>query len=100
MTKYDALFDALQATVLRSEGASATALRLAVADQGDVPAELADFVNKVHRHAYNVTEADFAAMKAAGYSEDQLFEITVSAATGAGLERLRTGLEVLKGAKS
>ena len=99
MTKYDTLFDDLQATVLRSEGGSATALRQAVADHGDVPGELSDLVNKVHLHAYKVTEDDFARMKAAGYSEDQLFEITVSAATGAGLERLRAGLEALKGVK-
>ena len=45
MTKYDTLFDDLQATVLRSEGASATALRQAVADhvEGLLPASEALF---------------------------------------------------------
>ena len=39
--------------------------------------------------AYTVTDADVEALKAAGHSEDEIFEQTVSAAVGAGLLRLR-----------
>jgi alkylhydroperoxidase family enzyme len=50
----------------------------------------------VRRHAYKVTDDDVEALKAAGFSEDEIFEHTVSAATAAGLERLDAGLAALR----
>jgi hypothetical protein len=49
--------------------------------------------------AYKVTDKDIEALKQAGYSEDAIFEITISAAVGAAYARLERGLEILKGAK-
>lgn len=64
--------------------------------EGDeVPGTLAPFVDKVALHAYKTTDSDFARLQAAGYSEDQLFEVTLSAATGAALARLDRGLAAL-----
>ena len=54
------------------------------------------YLSKVRRQAYRVTDADVDALKAAGYSEDEIFEHTVAAAVAAGLERLRAGLETLR----
>ena len=42
-----------------------------------------------------ITDADVEALKAAGHSEDEIFEQTVSAAVGAGLSRLDAGLEAM-----
>lgn len=53
-----------------------------------LPAEAATFVEKVARHAWTVTDADVERLKAAGFSEDAIFELTVAAAAGAGLRRL------------
>ena len=64
-----------------------------------VPPELSKYVDKVALHAYKVTDADIEALRKAGYSEDAIFEITVSAALGAGLARLERGLAALKGEK-
>ncbi len=50
----------------------------------DVPPELESYVDKVGRHAYKVTDDDIEKLKSAGYSEDAIFEITLSAALGAG----------------
>ena len=44
-----------------------------------------------------MTDADMDALRKAGYSEDAIFDITASAAVGAGLGRLERGLAALKG---
>jgi len=64
---------------------------------GKLPAELVTYVTKVARHAYKTTSEDMEALRQAGYSEDAIFEISLSAALGAGMARLERGLAVLKG---
>ncbi|MHB8595331.1 MAG: carboxymuconolactone decarboxylase family protein [Ktedonobacteraceae bacterium] len=63
----------------------------------EIPPELANYVNKVALNAYKVTDEDIEALKRAGYSEDAIFEITLSVAIGAGRVRLNRGLAALKG---
>ena len=53
------------------------------------------FLAKVRQRASTVTEADVAALRDAGLSEDEIFELTVSAAVGEGLRRLEAGLVTL-----
>ena len=48
-------------------------------------------------HAYKVTDRDIDELKQAGYSEDAIFEITLSAALGAGQSRLERALAALEG---
>jgi len=74
--------------------AAALAGRGAAAGVG-LPAALAPYVEKVARHAYLVTDADVAALRNGGYSEDAIFEITLSAALGAGMARLERGFAAL-----
>jgi hypothetical protein len=64
----------------------------------EIPAELVDYVTKVALHAYKTCDADIEALQNAGYSQDAIFEITLSAAIGAGQARLERGLAALKGA--
>ena len=59
------------------------------------PAEFAPYLEKVRMHAYRITDGDVQRLKDAGFSEDQIFEHTVSAAVAAGLERLEAGLGAL-----
>lgn len=61
----------------------------------ELPADLRAYVVKVAAHAYRVTDEDVEALKKAGYSEDAIFEITVSAALGAAIHRLERGLIAL-----
>jgi bacterioferritin-associated ferredoxin len=57
--------------------------------RGDaVPASLAALVDKIRRHAYRVTDRDVAGAVAAGWTESQLFEVTVATAAGCGFHRL------------
>jgi len=62
-----------------------------------IPPELVSYVKKVALHAYKTTNEDIEVLRKAGYSEDAIFEIIVSAALGAGMARLERGLEALKG---
>ena len=56
---------------------------------------LTGYLEKVRLHAYKVTDRDVDELKAAGITEDEIFEHTVSVAVAAGLERLDTGLGTL-----
>jgi alkylhydroperoxidase family enzyme len=71
-------------------------LRAAAQPERPAPPELAPYLEKVRRHALEVTDADVQRLKDAGFSEDKIFEHTVSAAVAAGLERLEAGLEALR----
>ena len=70
---------------------------LRTAAQPDRPAlpDFAPYLDKIRRHAYKVTDRDVDELKAAGHSENEIFEQTVSAAVAAGLERLDAGLEAM-----
>jgi alkylhydroperoxidase family enzyme len=70
-------------------------LRDAARPDREAPPDFAAYLDKVRRNAYKVTDADIQALRDAGYSEDAVFEQTVSVAVAAGLERLEAGLEVL-----
>ena len=60
-----------------------------------IPPELIGYVKKIALHAYKTTDEDIEALRKAGYSEDAIFEITLSAALGAGIVRLERGLTAL-----
>jgi alkylhydroperoxidase family enzyme len=69
-------------------------LRKAAQVDREAPPGFAAYLEKVRKNAYKVTDEDIQALKNAGYSEDVIFEQTVSVAVAAGLERLESGLEV------
>ena len=80
MTRYDALI---------------ADLREAAQPHRPASPEFAAYLDKVRNEAYKVTDADVQALKDAGFSDDEIFEQTVSAAVAAGLHRLEQGLACL-----
>jgi len=94
--RHEAARKSVEESVLRGPGHADPALRQAVASRGEIPEELRVLVEKIRAHAYKVTDADVAALRTR-YSDDQLFEIVVSAALGAAGERLQAGLAALEG---
>lgn len=80
--------------VLEGAGESDPATRRAAAEGSGVPADLQALVDKIHRHAYKVTDDDIARLQAK-YGDDRMFEIVVSAALGASRNRLFAGLAAL-----
>ena len=89
------LRDRVLARVLDGAGESDPALRRAAAEGSGVPADLHSLVEKIHRHAYRVTDDDVA-RAAASHGDEATFEIVVSAALGASRRRLLAGLEALE----
>jgi alkylhydroperoxidase family enzyme len=96
----DAVLDspgASDPTVRRVVEARAAALGgRAHATTNAVPLALAAYVDKVAERAYTVTDDLVVALRQAGYSDVAIFEITVSAALGAGMARLERGRAALK----
>jgi hypothetical protein len=84
-------------TVLRAPGETEPELREAAAEGVGLPPDLQPLVDKIHRHAYKVTDDDVARL-ATMYEDDQLFEIIVSASLGASRRRLLAGLDALDNA--
>lgn len=96
-------------SVLNSRGDSDPELRRAVEQRAAAHAgrssgsdvqlaeELVTYVDKIAQHAYKVIDADIEALRDAGYSEDAIFELTLSAALGAGIARLNRGITAMKG---
>ena len=87
--------DELRRAVLGSPGKTSPALREAAASGKDLPADLAPVIEKIRRHAYKVTDDDIAALRAAGRSDDELFELTCAAAVGVALHRCRRALAAI-----
>jgi hypothetical protein len=88
------LRDRVLENVLQGPGESDPAIRKAAADGTGVSGDLQPLVDKIHRHAYKVTDDDIARAQAK-YGDDQMFEIVVSAALGASRNRLLAGLKAL-----
>jgi len=80
--------------VIDGPGESDPAIRRAAAAGVGAPADLQSLVDKIHRHAYKVTDDDIA-LAQKNYNDDQMFEIVVSAALGASRQRLLAGLNAL-----
>lgn len=82
--------------VLAGPGTLDPAVRRAAAQRDELPAPLGAYLDTVALHAYKVTDEDVQELRRAAYSEDQIFEATVSCALGAGLRRLEAGLGAIR----
>ena len=103
--------DALVASVLGPAGTSDPSWRAAAYERGrlitrgtasveagrigSLPDVLAELVDAVVRAPHLITDEQFAALYAAGYSPEAVHEVIVAAALGAGLERRTIGLEAI-----
>lgn len=105
--RYADLVDRVRDSVLAGSGTTTATLREAVRTRAasrhpreeaseDVPAELRGLVDTISQRAYDVTDQDVESLRRRGHTEDAIFEVTVSAALGAGLARLRSGLDALR----
>jgi alkylhydroperoxidase family enzyme len=72
------------------------ALREASQPDRPPPAAMQPYLELVRRHADRITDADVERVRAAGLTEDEIFEHTVAAAVAAGLERLDAGMRALR----
>ena len=89
---------AVVARILEGEGKASHAQRRAAFDNAGLPEPVSTLIQKVAKKAYKVTDEDFAAAKASGLSEDQIFEIVVCAAIGQATRQYDTALAALTAA--
>lgn len=82
MTKIANARRVLAERVLQGSGVATHALRRAAFDNAGLEPPWRGFVDKVIEHSAQVTDDDVRAMRDAGQSEDQIFEVVVCAALG------------------
>jgi hypothetical protein len=86
---------ALRSAVLDGPGSLDAPLRAALAFGGDAPEALTVYAATVRDSAYAMVDADVTAVINAGYTEDQVYEATVSVALGAGVRRLDAAIAAI-----
>ena len=94
--RYAELVAALRRAVFEAAGVTDRRTRASVVAGDPVPPPWGPYAEKVRDHSYRITDADISELIAAGGTEEQIFEITVAAATGAALQRLDAGLRALR----
>jgi hypothetical protein len=90
-----ALVRATEQRILTGRGMAPPDLRAKAFEDSDLPEPLAALVDKVAKRSFQVTGADFAAAVAAGFTEDQLFELVICAAVGESSRLHKAGMAVL-----
>ncbi len=86
---------ALVDRVLNGEGRAAAEQRALAFGNDGLSSPLHALIGKVVSRPTQVTEADFAAAKAAGYTENQLFELVICGAVGQSARLYEAGLAAL-----
>ena len=85
----------LRHAVLNAPATTGPALRVAAAAGDPLPEPWQSYATAVRDASYRITDADVDRLTAAGYSEDQIFEVTVAAAVGAALRSFDAGRNAL-----
>ncbi len=90
--------DTLRTAIIGGDAVAVTPVeaRRGAAERTDVPERFAAYVDTIHDHAYQVSDRTVSDLRAAGASQDEVFEVTISAAFGAARERLEAGLAAVR----
>jgi hypothetical protein len=89
---------ALARRILEGDGQASPSERRAAFDNNGLAEPVGTLIDKVARHAYQVTDEDVAATRASGLSEYQIFEIVVCAAIGEATRQYDAALAALEAA--
>ncbi|WP_326836083.1 hypothetical protein VSH64_14355 [Amycolatopsis rhabdoformis] len=90
-TDHGDVVENLRHAVTDARGVTDPALRAALMEGTPVPEPWSTYADTVRTASYRLTDADFAALRAAGHSEDEIFEVTLAAAAGAALHAYDRG---------
>ena len=93
--KKRAAYRALQERVLNGEGRASPEQRARAFSNAGFSQPLDGLLGNVATRPAQVTDADFAAARAAGFSEDELFELVIFAAVGQSARLYDAGLAAL-----
>jgi hypothetical protein len=90
-----ALHKALVQRILDADAKAPLDLRRRAFDNTDLPEPLSALISKVATAPTTVTEADVARTEAAGYGEDEIFELVICASVGQATRQYEAGLAAL-----
>jgi hypothetical protein len=93
--KKRAAYRALEDRILNGEGRASPEQRARAFSNAGLSQPLDGLLGKVARTPTLVTDGDFAAARAAGFSEDELFELVICAAVGQSGRLYDAGLAAL-----
>jgi alkylhydroperoxidase family enzyme len=86
---------ALQDRILNGDGRASPDERIRAFNNADFVEPLRALLGKVATRPTQVTEADFTAARASGFSEDKIFELVICAAVGQSTRQYEAGLAAL-----
>lgn len=81
--------------ILHGAGHASAEQRARAFADAELPEPLGRLVGKVATRSSEVTDADFAAAREAGFTDDQLFELVICAAVGQSTRQYEAGLAAL-----
>jgi hypothetical protein len=90
-----ALVRAIEQRILTGPGKAPPDLRAKAFQDSDLPGPLAPLLDKVAKRSFQVTDGDVAAALAAGFTQDQIFELVLCAAVGESSRLYQAGLAAL-----
>lgn len=90
--RHGALADDLRQRVFDGPGSLEPVIRRSFGSGDGLPDELGRFTGGLRHNTYRVGPDDVAGLLASGYTEDQVYEATISVALAAGARRLDAGL--------
>ena len=93
--KTRALRESVVERAVRGDGVAPASSRRAAFDNRNVDERARALIDKVARHAWEVTAADIGAVTAAGVREDEVFEFVICAALGQATRQLDAALAAL-----
>jgi alkylhydroperoxidase family enzyme len=99
MAEITAAREALVARILGDDACASRGQRKAAFDKAGLEEPLLTLIDKVARRATTVTDADISAARAAGFSEDKIFEIVVCGAVGQAVRQHELALAALDAAR-
>jgi hypothetical protein len=88
----------LVSRILEGEGRASRKERRGAFDNAGLGEPMRTLISEVAEHPTNVTDEDFARARASGLSEDQIFEMVISAAIGQATRQYNTALAALDAA--
>lgn len=92
MSDFSNAHKALLARILDGDGSASRAQRRDAFDNAGLAEPMRTLISKVANHACRVTDEDIAAARTSGLSEDQIFEMVISAAIGQATRQYNTAL--------
>jgi hypothetical protein len=81
--------------ILRGPGQAPADQRAGAFDGAELPEPVRPLLGKVATKSAQVTDADFASAREAGFADDQLFELVICAAVGESTRQYEAGLAAL-----